>query len=104
MNQPNIKDQQGMRDKAILETFYATGMRVSEVVNLKTDNVNLDIGFLRCIGKGNKERVIPLGKKAIISIKRYIDNGRKQKLKGRESEFLFLNLQAKRYPGSHYGR
>ena len=113
--QPDIRDKQGIRDKAILETLYATGMRVSEAVNLKVDNVNLDIGFLRCIGKGNKERVIPLGKKAVNSIQRYlkitrpyllnpvrntkalkkegeISNGVKKK----ESEFLFLNRFGKK--------
>lgn len=89
--QPNIKERQGIRDKAVLETFYATGMRVSEVVHLKLDNVNLEIGFLRCIGKGNKERVIPLGKKAIASIKRYLALSRPRLLKQKESEFLFLN-------------
>jgi integrase/recombinase XerD len=94
--QPNIKDPQGIRDKAILETFYATGMRVSEVVNLKVDNVNLEIGFLRCIGKGDKERVIPLGKKAINSLKRYLDAGRRHMLKQKESEFIFLNRSGKK--------
>ncbi|MEI6632157.1 MAG: site-specific tyrosine recombinase XerD [bacterium] len=94
--QPNIKDQQGIRDRAILETFYATGMRVSEVVNLKTDNVNLEIGFLRCVGKGNKERVIPLGRKAINSLKRYLEAGRKHMLKGKQSEFIFLNRSGKK--------
>jgi integrase/recombinase XerD len=91
LNQPNIRDKQGVRDKAILETLYATGMRVSEEVNLKLANVNLEIGFLRCIGKGNKERVIPLGKKAVASIKRYLEISRKSFLKKKESEFLFLN-------------
>ncbi|MBM3255762.1 MAG: site-specific tyrosine recombinase XerD [Candidatus Omnitrophica bacterium] len=94
--QPNIKDPQGVRDRAILETFYATGMRASEVVNLKTDNVNLEIGFLRCIGKGNKERVIPLGKKAIGSLKRYLEAGRKHMLKNKQSEFIFLNRSGKK--------
>lgn len=89
--QPDAKGAQGLRDKAILETLYATGMRVSEAVNLKKDNVNLDIGFLRCIGKGNKERVIPLGKKAIAAINRYLESGRPKLIKGKESEFLFLN-------------
>ncbi|MFZ5501403.1 MAG: site-specific integrase, partial [Candidatus Micrarchaeota archaeon] len=74
--QPNLKNIQGIRDRAILETLYATGMRVSEAVNLKKDNVNLEIGFLRCTGKGNKERVIPLGKKAIASIQRYLASAR----------------------------
>lgn len=91
LSEPDLRNGQGIRDKAILETLYATGMRVSEAVNLKKDNVNLDVGFLRCIGKGNKERIIPLGKKAIISIKRYIDVGRPKQLKNKESEFLFLN-------------
>jgi integrase/recombinase XerD len=91
LNQPNIRDKQGIRDRAILETLYATGMRVSEAVNLKIDNVNLDIGFLRCIGKGNKERVVPLGKKAIASIKRYLAISRPHFLKKKECAFLFLN-------------
>jgi len=89
--QPNIRDRQGIRDKAILETLYATGMRVSEAVNLKKDNVNFDIGFLRCIGKGNKERIIPLGKKAITSIKRYLEASRPAFAKNKETEFMFLN-------------
>jgi len=94
--QPNIRDKQGARDKAILETLYATGMRVSEAVNLKVNNVNLDIGFLRCIGKGDKERIIPLGKKAINSIKRYLEFTRAGLLKKRDSEFLFLNRFGKK--------
>lgn len=96
ISKPDLHDKQGVRDRAILETLYATGMRVSEAVNLKIDNVNLDIGFLRCIGKGNKERVIPLGKKAIISLKRYIGSGRKSVLDKKESEFLFLNRFGKK--------
>jgi len=89
--QPDIRSKQGTRDRAILETLYATGMRVSEAVNLKKDNVNLDIGFLRCIGKGNKERVIPLGKKAIASIKKYLEASRPAFLKKKECEFLFIS-------------
>jgi len=91
LSKPNIRQTQGIRDRAILETLYATGMRVSEAANLKKDNVNLEVGFLRCIGKGNKERVIPLGSKAISSIKRYLEASRPRQLKGKESEFLFLN-------------
>lgn len=91
LSQPDIRDRLGIRDKAILETMYATGMRVSEVVNLKLDNVNLNVGFLRCIGKGNKERIIPLGKKAQMAIKRYQENVRGLLKKKKESEFLFLN-------------
>jgi len=91
ISQPDPRSAQGCRDKAILETLYATGMRVSESTDLKTNNVNLDIGFLRCIGKGNKERVIPLGKKAIHSINRYLEFSRAHFLKNKTSEFIFLN-------------
>ena len=94
--QPDIRSKQGIRDKAILETLYASGMRVSEAVNLRIDNVNLDIGFLRCVGKGNKERVIPLGKKAIASIKRYLEVSRLHLLNKKQSEFLFLSRLGKK--------
>ena len=100
--QPNIRNIQGLRDKAILETLYATGMRVSEAVNLRFDDVNLDIGFLRCIGKGNKERVVPVGSKAISSIKRYLEASRKQFLKNGNCEFLFLNRFGKRMSRQSY--
>ncbi|MDP2927367.1 MAG: site-specific tyrosine recombinase XerD [Candidatus Omnitrophota bacterium] len=91
ISQPDVRGHQGARDKAILETLYATGMRVSELSNLKTNNVNLDIGFLRCIGKGNKERIIPLGKKAIHSINRYLEFSRPHFLKQKTSEVLFIS-------------
>lgn len=91
ISQPDLRDHQGARDKAILETLYATGMRVSELSDLKTNNVNLDIGFLRCIGKGNKERIIPLGKKAIRSINRYLEFSRLRFLKQKTSEFIFIS-------------
>ncbi len=94
--QPDVRGAQGTRDRAILETLYATGMRVSEAVNLRKDNVNLDIGFLRCIGKGNKERVIPLGKKAIASINKYLETSRPKFLKDKESEFLFISRFGKK--------
>ncbi len=94
--QPDIRDKQGIRDKAILETLYATGMRVSEATNLKIENVNLDVGFLRCIGKGDKERVIPLGKKAIAALKRYLEVSRQHFLKNKQSEFLFISRLGKK--------
>jgi len=96
ISQPDVRDHQGARDKAILETLYATGMRVSESADLKTNNVNLDIGFLRCIGKGNKERIIPLGKKAIQSINRYLEFSRPYFLKKKTSELLFINRSGAR--------
>jgi len=94
--QPNIRDTRGIRDKSVLETMYATGMRVSEVVNLKKDDINLDVGFLRCVGKGNKERVIPLGAKAAACLSRYITVSRPRLLKNKDSEFLFVSRMGKK--------
>jgi integrase/recombinase XerD len=96
LSQPDPRDNKGIRDKAILETLYATGMRVSEVSGLKSDNVNLEIGFLRCIGKGNKERIIPLGKKAIHSLGRYLAASRPAMLKKRQCEYLFVSRFGKK--------
>ncbi len=94
--QPNIRKKQGIRDKAILEALYATGMRVSEVSNLRADNVNLEVGFLRCIGKGDKERVIPLGKKGIEYISKYLEASRPKFVKGNDIPFLFVSRLGKR--------
>jgi integrase/recombinase XerD len=91
LHQPDVRDTQGQRDRAILETFYATGMRVSEIVNLKLDSVNTDVGFVRCIGKGNKERIVPLGKKAIESIVRYLSAARMRLVKKKECEYMFVS-------------
>ncbi|MDD5006142.1 MAG: site-specific tyrosine recombinase XerD [Candidatus Omnitrophica bacterium] len=91
LTSPDIKDRKGMRDKAILETLYAAGLRVSELTGLKVEDVNLDAGFIRCLGKGKKERVVPIGKVAIASIRRYLDNSRSKFLKKKISKFLFLN-------------
>jgi len=88
--QPPLRKPQGMRDRAILDTLYATGMRVSEVAGLRKDNVHLDVGFVRCIGKGNKERIIPLGKKASEAIERYLA-ARPGFLGGKESDLLFIS-------------
>lgn len=91
LNQPNLKNKQGLRDKAILETLYATGMRVSEAANLKLEDVNLEIGFLKCVGKGNKERIIPLGQKAIASISKYLEKSRPALLGKKQSENIFIS-------------
>lgn len=88
--QPDLRLNQGMRDKAILEVMYATGMRVSEVSHLSLEDINLEVGFARCLGKGSKERVVPLGSKAISSLKRYIQNCRPIFLKKNSTDALFL--------------
>lgn len=88
---PDIRDKKGIRDRAILELMYATGMRVSEAADLKVDSLNLDVGFVRCVGKGQKERIVPLGKKAIEAVRKYLDKVRTQFQKNNVTRFLFLN-------------
>ncbi len=88
---PNADTPLGLRDKAILEVLYATGARVSEVVDLELTSVNLDYRFVRCIGKGNKERIVPLGTKAIDAVRDYIVEVRGKLLKGRAEARLFLS-------------
>ena len=70
--------------------MYATGMRVSELINLKMNNLNMDVGFVKCFGKGGKERIIPFGKKAKESIARYLDKSRQAFLKKKISNFLLM--------------
>lgn len=81
---PKPRDKAGIRDKAILELLYATGARVSEVVGLRIADVNLDSAFLKCRGKGGKERIVPLGEVAIDALKTYFEKVRK-KIKRRNS-------------------
>lgn len=87
----------GIRDKAMLELMYATGMRVSELINLNLGDAHLTMGFVRCIGKGNKERIIPIGSHAIKSVENYLNNSRpKLRSKKNSSESLFLNHHGNR--------
>src|SRR3989338_5811214 len=95
LNAPNVRDPMEMRDKACLELMYATGMRVSELVNLKMDDINMGVGFVKCFGKGSKERIVPFGKKARESIQRYLEKSRQQFLKKKISNFLFLTRLGK---------
>ncbi|MFA5778894.1 MAG: site-specific tyrosine recombinase XerD [Elusimicrobiota bacterium] len=83
---PDLTKLKDIRDKAILETLYATGMRVSELTELKISDVNLDVGFTKCFGKASKERIVPIGSKAIESIKNYLTIRKKT-----DTDFLFLN-------------
>ncbi len=94
--QPDLRRARGIRDRAILETLYATGMRVSEAVDLKTGSVNMDVGFLRCIGKGNKERVVPLGGKAVESIRFYLEKSRRKMLGKKQSDYIFVSRLGRR--------
>jgi len=87
---PDVATPQGLRDRAMLETLYASGLRVSELVGLKGVQVSLDTGVVRVIGKGSKERLTPLGEDAIDWIERYRREARPQLLRARKSDALFV--------------
>jgi len=87
---------QNVRDKAILELLYASGMRVSELADLKVENVNIEIGYVRCIGKGQKERIIPIGKKACDAVSKYLEKARGKVVKGPAVSSLFVSRLGKR--------
>ncbi len=87
--QPNCKTPKGLRDAAMIEVIYAAGLRVSELINLQLINVNLDAGFVRVLGKGNKERIVPIGRKAIESLQAYLNQGRPYLIKTNLSLYLF---------------
>lgn len=91
LSQPKADNPRGLRDKAMLELLYATGMRVSELVNLQLKHVNLDVGHLLCSGKGDKDRLIPMGKTAREQLKVYLAHGREDILEGRRSAYLFVS-------------
>jgi integrase/recombinase XerD len=91
--QPDVATPLGIRDRAMIELLYATGMRVSELIGVRTADLHLREGYLTCIGKGNKERLIPTGDQAIEWIERYQKTARPALLKGRASPRLFLNVR-----------
>src|SRR3972149_10052947 len=76
LNAPKTEKYLGLRDKAMIETLYATGMRVSELISIKLNDLNLQTGYIITYGKGSKERIVPVGEVAIIYIKKYIDSSR----------------------------
>lgn len=92
---PNPKMKLGMRNKAILELMYATGARVSEVVAIQMDWINLEYSYVKCRGKGSKERIVPLGTKAIEAIQTYVKISRPKIKNSQESTYLFLSKTGK---------
>ncbi|HRR85728.1 MAG TPA: site-specific tyrosine recombinase XerD [Phycisphaerae bacterium] len=93
---PNEADDPlALRDRAILELFYATGLRVSELVGLVLGSVHLDIGYLRCMGKGRRERVVPIGSRAIEALREYLTILRPQLVDGTSSDRLFVSRTGK---------
>lgn len=95
LTQPDAATTRGERDKAMLELLYATGLRVSELVHLKIPNVNMEAGFVRTLGKGSKERMVPIGAKALEALRSYLEHGRPGLLKRRSSSDLFLSPRGK---------
>ncbi|MBE9575026.1 MAG: site-specific tyrosine recombinase XerD [Proteobacteria bacterium] len=95
LSQPDPQTDLGRRDKAMLELLYATGLRVTELVGLKINNINLEAGFIRTMGKGSKERIIPMGTKALDALKEYLQDSRPSFLQKGKLPYLFLNRRGK---------
>lgn len=92
LNEPNLGTPEGYRDKTMLEVLYATGMRVSELLDVPMGNVNLQMKYIIAFGKGSKERIIPLGSVAIKYLTRYLEVVRPQLVKDEKEKHLFVNL------------
>jgi len=90
---PDVATPRGLRDRALIETLYATGLRVSELVGLRITDVRLSEGYLQCLGKGRKERIVPLGAEAVQWIQRYEADARPTLMRGRSSPFVFVNAR-----------
>jgi len=93
LNAPNIKEDVGLRDRAMLELLYACGLRVSELVNIKVFEVSLNDGVVRVTGKGSKTRLVPMGEEAVSWISQYIANARSYILKNQLSDALFVTTR-----------
>ena len=89
--QPDVNTTAGLRDKAMIELLYSTGLRVSELCGLKTADVQMEVGCLRCIGKGNKERLVPVGRRALEAVQEYLKKSRPEILGEKTSPYLFAS-------------
>ncbi|MFC1737745.1 site-specific tyrosine recombinase XerD [Planctomycetota bacterium] len=96
LNAPSREEPFYLRDKAMLELLYATGIRAGELAELKLGDLNLEIGYTRCIGKGKKERIIPLGKVAIAAVRDYLSSLRPKLAKPSSDDFLLLSRTGRR--------
>ncbi len=94
LTQPEVSTAVGLRDKAMIELLYSAGLRVSELCSLAVDDLHLDAGSLRCVGKGNKERLVPVGRRALAVIQQYLKKARPEILGERNSRYLFVNRNA----------
>ena len=91
--QPDTSTPRGLRDRALIELLYATGMRVSELVTLRPADVNLEASYLTCTGKGDKQRLVPIGDEAVAWVERYVRTARPALLRRRRSPRLFVNAR-----------
>ena len=91
LDAPDTSKAHGLRDQAMLETLYASGLRVSELIGLQLSQLNLNDGLVRVVGKGNKERLVPLGENAILSVQQYMTTARPELLKQRQSDAVFVS-------------
>ncbi len=96
LKQPNLQFPNGIRDKAMLELLYATGIRVTELISLNISDVNLEMGYIKCYGKGSKERIVPLGSIAAKCVQEYISKGRNKLVRTYEEPALFVNHHGNR--------
>ncbi|MGE5396884.1 MAG: site-specific tyrosine recombinase XerD [Chitinophagales bacterium] len=96
LDQPNPAIQTGLRDKAMFELMYGTGLRVSELLSLEIEDINLTAGYVRCMGKGKKERIVPVNQTAIYWINRYVARARPHLIKDSLNRILFVNVAGNR--------
>ncbi len=95
LESPDVAKPTGVRDRAMLALLYATGLRVSELCRLLRSDLESDLGVLRVLGKGNKQRMVPVGRHALAAVERYLADARPGLLRGRESPFLFVTARGK---------
>ena len=101
---PNASQPGGLRDRAMLELLYAAGLRVSELISVEMGRINLEAGYMRTMGKGSKERIVPIGDEAVFWINRYVEEARGTLLHGRHSPYLFLNRRGGKLSRQYFWR
>ena len=90
LNQPDLSKPEGQRDRAMLEVMYSSGLRVTELISLKVKQINFARGIIKIVGKGDKERIVPIGDYALEYLNKYLNDGRRKNI-NRNSDYLFLN-------------
>lgn len=96
LEQPNLSTPEGLRDRAMIELMYSTGLRVSELCGVRMEDVQTQAGTLRCIGKGDKERIVPVGRRALESIRSYVRDARPKLLGDQASPFVFVGSRGRK--------